>query len=355
MGCSLNKDPLKSPAFDVRDRPDRKSVHHDNKYFTQRQKQLIRQTWKRVSDRQVETGIEIFLKLFQLKPEAKRLFPFRDLEGEALLSNSLFRGHSIRFMFAIGSTVAHLDALDISCAPTFILLGRKHLWIGDFLSSGYLEAFIESVAYVFDDLLGENEHGDVYDAWQAVFKFVVGKMIEGYKLALEEAQRRRINSNSETEDNQTSKSTPHGYRKRSLQSDHDNHEVPATDDHGKEDTSNAYIKDVTEGKTSRIAKEPSKSGPAFNHGSSPSPSPDNSHDISHMACNEKQKDTFEAALTNGTSKASKCPYEHDRQELSATYSHTSDQTSPNSQNKINSEQNGQMDLVSETHSQYDNS
>ena len=98
-------------------------------------------------------------------------------------------------MYAIGSTVEHLDALDVSCGPTFCLLGRKHLqFIDNFMSAGYLDAFVESVAKVFEQVLPCDDSDDhltaeVYDAWRNVFTFVVDRMCEGYEQALEEAER----------------------------------------------------------------------------------------------------------------------------------------------------------------------
>ena len=152
-------------------------------YFTAKQKKLVRETWSKIHEHQTDMGVEIFLKLFQLKPETKTLFPFRDLDGDTLLSDATFRSHATRFMFAIGSTVSHLDALDVSCGTMFVLLGRKHTWIPDFPESGYLEAFTEAVAIVFEDKLGKNGNREVYVAWRAVFGYIAGKMIEGYNEA----------------------------------------------------------------------------------------------------------------------------------------------------------------------------
>ena len=200
MGCSMttyDSDYQKRPSSKQLSR--RKSYQLDDHYFTYHQKCLVRETWSKISHDQIEIGMQIFLKLFELKPEAKALFPFRDLDDAALTSNSLFRCHSMRFMLAIGGTVAHLDALDLSCGPTFVLLGRRHLWIGDFLESGYLDAFVESVACVFEELLLLNGNGngganEVHDAWKCVFQFVVDKMVEGYKEALEESRGKACNA-----------------------------------------------------------------------------------------------------------------------------------------------------------------
>ena len=81
------------------------------------------------------------------------------------------------------NTVDHLDALDVSCAPTLIQLGKRHAWIKELKSAGYMEAFIEAVALVFENELPENSSKEVHDAWRKVFSFLVDKLSEGYDQA----------------------------------------------------------------------------------------------------------------------------------------------------------------------------
>ena len=154
MGCQVSKS--SEDVDDVYEKAQGKAEHFDDSYFTQRQKQIIQETWQQINCDRVAKGIQIFSKIFQKKPEAKQLFPFRHLEGDELLENSTFRSHARRFMDAIGLTVQHLDALDVSCAPSFVQLGRKHFWIADFKTSGVLDVFINSIAEVFENQLPDS-------------------------------------------------------------------------------------------------------------------------------------------------------------------------------------------------------
>ena len=182
MGCQISKSA--ADADDVYEKASAKEVstdaHFDDSYFTQQQKQIILETWDQVNTDRIGKGTQIFSKIFEKKPEAKDLFPFRHLSGDELLSNHTFRFHARRFMDAIGLTVQHLDALDVSCAPSFVTLGRKHVWIADFKTSGVLDVFISSIAEVFEDQLPDRNHADVHDAWRRVFTFIVNKLCEGY-------------------------------------------------------------------------------------------------------------------------------------------------------------------------------
>ena len=178
MGCAATKD--KGVKDEDRHTKAQNRACFDDHYFTQKEKEIILETWGNVNNNKVEKGVQIFLKIFEKKPDAKQLFPFRDLTGDDLTSNTTFRLHARRFMDAIQNTVEHLDALDVSCGPTLILLGKRHVWIKELKSAGYMEAFVESVASVFEKELPNNSGTEVYDTWRKVFSFLVNKLFEGY-------------------------------------------------------------------------------------------------------------------------------------------------------------------------------
>ena len=59
--------------------------------LTKKQKTLILKSWKMLSPKQVQHARTIFLRIFEQNPDLKALFPFSELEGEALTSNPLFQ------------------------------------------------------------------------------------------------------------------------------------------------------------------------------------------------------------------------------------------------------------------------
>ena len=188
MGCTTSQQDeyMYEPSRPPESRTSKLSFS-DN-YFTARQKQLLRQTWTSLDKDPVDIGINIFLKIFEAKIETKQLFPFGALNGQQLLSNPLFRSHALRFIHAIGSVVKNLDALDLSCGPILIRLGRKHAWITDFVNQ-YLDVFKESTSKVFQEELGPAKcNEEVLEAWSNVFSFIAVKMNEGYEEALREKE-----------------------------------------------------------------------------------------------------------------------------------------------------------------------
>ena len=58
--------------------------------------------------------MDIFMRIFELIPHAKELFPLKTAVGEALVEHPYLKGHAMRFFNAIGMTVLHLDAWQVS-------------------------------------------------------------------------------------------------------------------------------------------------------------------------------------------------------------------------------------------------
>ena len=175
-GNSIRKDGLhKQGSVALNDMSD--------EHFTQQQKCLLRETWELLSEKQQQHGVAIFCNIFATQPNTKQLFPFRELEDDDLLKDSLFRSHSKRFMHAIETTVRHLDALDLILVPVLHRLGERHVKISGFKLE-YLSVFIESMLTVFADELGKKFTKEVRATWRHLGKFIASKMTEGYQNAL---------------------------------------------------------------------------------------------------------------------------------------------------------------------------
>ena len=59
---------------------------------------MIEESWEIISEDISGIGVKIFLELFNVKPEAKNLFPFKDHNTEDLWSDINFRGHTVRYI-----------------------------------------------------------------------------------------------------------------------------------------------------------------------------------------------------------------------------------------------------------------
>ena len=85
----------------------------DQYELTEKEKKLVRATWAKLADKSNEVSVGIFLRIFDLIPHAKELFPFKNAVGDALMEHPYLKGHAMRFFNAVGMTVVNLDALEV--------------------------------------------------------------------------------------------------------------------------------------------------------------------------------------------------------------------------------------------------
>jgi len=73
-------------------------------------KDRIRSTWPLLSHDPYGIGARVFLRIFQLAPDVRKLFNFDGMSETELVDNGLFRIHASRFIRAIDLAVNNLDA-----------------------------------------------------------------------------------------------------------------------------------------------------------------------------------------------------------------------------------------------------
>lgn len=147
--------------------------------FTDREKHIIKKTWKIVSNNMPGVGANIFLAIFSLNPEVKQIFPCRDATGDALLRDPNFRGHASRFMQAVGAAVDNIHDLDEAMGPLLLNLGQQHIHYAGFKLE-YFDIFIQAILKVFESELGSRYTAEVRQAWRKVVEFMISQMKEGY-------------------------------------------------------------------------------------------------------------------------------------------------------------------------------
>ena len=150
--------------------------------ISEKQKIIIRRTWKVLSADMKDTGIAVFLRIFNDNPEIKQLFPYRDKEIHQLLHTSEFKRHASRFMHAVGMGVANLDELEKSMSPTLLTLGKQHYTCVGFRPI-YFEIFYRAIVKVFREKLGLCYTAECEEAWCLVLVFMMEKLKKGYHLA----------------------------------------------------------------------------------------------------------------------------------------------------------------------------
>jgi len=169
--------------------PQRESSNNSEDLLTAEESAILKSEWSRLSRvNQQDMGMRIFLRIFELEPSTKRSFPeLLDLEGEELMSNTLFRCHGARFMRAVAAAVDNVDALDLVVIPNLIQLGRLHQSV-DGLSWRHLKAFEQAMADVWAaelDLSSSWSNSTSAAVWSKVFRLITSKVYEGFQMSSE--------------------------------------------------------------------------------------------------------------------------------------------------------------------------
>ncbi len=66
--------------------------------LTERQKTLIKTTWKELEADMAAIGTLVFLRIFNQNPKLKVIFPFRNNWGNDLVTHPAFARHSYRYV-----------------------------------------------------------------------------------------------------------------------------------------------------------------------------------------------------------------------------------------------------------------
>jgi hemoglobin-like flavoprotein len=124
---------------------------------------------------QTRGGETIFLRLFELEPEARTLFKFT--EHEDIKKNPQFAAHARAIFDMIDLVISSLGPDLEPLAEDLIDLGRRHIQHG--VHKSYLPIMQRSVVDSLSQILGRHFTEDDREAWKVIFKFLISHMIKG--------------------------------------------------------------------------------------------------------------------------------------------------------------------------------
>lgn len=156
--------------------------------MSESEKRIVKKTWKYLARDMTFYGTRVFLRIFELKPDLKALFPFHNKEDEALVNDQNFIGHASRFMQAVGAAIDNINNLHLYFGPLLVGLGRQHVEFGGFKPE-YWDVFTEAMIFVWEKELGDNFDGRCKIAWRKIFEFIMEQLKDGYKQRSDEETR----------------------------------------------------------------------------------------------------------------------------------------------------------------------
>ncbi len=157
-------------------------ANNDEWGFTDRQKTIVRKTWKLLATDLTGRGIKVFTRIFEIQPDLKQLFSFRNAEGEAMLKDTRFKGHASRFMNSVGAVVDNLDNLSETLKPLLTELGMNHVNFQGF-EPEYFNVFFKAMNQVWAEDLGSKFTAEAQEAWTLVFSFIMDNLKLGFAMA----------------------------------------------------------------------------------------------------------------------------------------------------------------------------
>lgn len=144
--------------------------------------EIVRKTWPTLAKDLQGNGLQVFLRIFELRPETKALFSVENVRHSELARNVVIKAHGARFLNAIGAAVDNLDEVDQEdnklCKMLFGL-GQQHKHFKGFKPE-YFEVFYEALMWQWKHCMGDQFTTEVSDTWSHVFVIIIEKLKEGY-------------------------------------------------------------------------------------------------------------------------------------------------------------------------------
>ncbi|ELU03358.1 hypothetical protein CAPTEDRAFT_190593 [Capitella teleta] len=142
---------------------------------------LVRVTWEQLKTNLTlaNLGKKVFLRIFNLKPDIKKLFPFSDVWGDDLIRHPKFVLHSERFMLVVDCCVQNLECIKSEHGEMLANLGRAHVNYKGFSRENF-EVFMKAIWYVWYHQLKDSMDSEVECAWKKLLLFIIVQQRAGY-------------------------------------------------------------------------------------------------------------------------------------------------------------------------------
>ncbi|XP_054758842.2 uncharacterized protein LOC129264905 [Lytechinus pictus] len=141
----------------------------------ERQKTLVRNTWKTLEKKAELHGSMMFAKLTSDHPDIGKLFSFggKNLSYGELLVDPDVRAHGMRVIDTLGSVVEDLDDMEL-VVQILEDLGQRHNSYN--AKKTHIKAVGEALLFTLEQAIGAGFTSDVKAAWTAVFNIVADTM-----------------------------------------------------------------------------------------------------------------------------------------------------------------------------------
>lgn len=144
--------------------------------FTDRQKQLVRETWKIVQADIAKVGVITFMRLFEKYPDVQDIFiPFKGQTLEELKNCDRLREHGLQVMRTVEKVIARLDE-PRKMYTMLYELGQKHVMFNTKVD--YMDLIGPQFILAIKPTIEDSWTIETEEAWSDFFKMVTFIMKE---------------------------------------------------------------------------------------------------------------------------------------------------------------------------------
>jgi hemoglobin-like flavoprotein len=142
---------------------------------------IVQKTWPIIAKDLKETGLQVFLKIFDMCPEIKKSFSLENVPSSELSRNAFIKAHGTRVMTTISAAVEGFQDIgrnNNSLCKLLTVLGQQHKRHNGFRPE-FFEIFYESLMWQWERCLGYAFTPEVSDTWSHLFVFIMVTLEEG--------------------------------------------------------------------------------------------------------------------------------------------------------------------------------
>ncbi|XP_072043424.1 globin-1-like [Amphiura filiformis] len=176
------------------------TIETEDSRFTEQQKDLLRNTWKGVWNKDVKLkfSVSLFKNLFTAHPELQQLFRgMKEIEElETLIKSPKLKAHALRVVSSVNNLIENLDSPEVF-VEMLKNLARSHK--GNNVSKLNFEQLGPILIMTMREFLGDELSPKATDAWVAAYTFIVESVWGEYQLMVQESEELSLNGNSEPE------------------------------------------------------------------------------------------------------------------------------------------------------------
>ncbi|XP_060071947.1 uncharacterized protein LOC132551816 [Ylistrum balloti] len=138
--------------------------------FTDRQRELVVQTWGIIQEDMARVGVVMFMKLFETHPDVQDVFmPFKGQSKEDLKHSSQLKAHALRVMNTVEKCLGRMNE-PAKLQEMLHDLGTRHVMYS--AKVDYIDLIGPQFIWAIQSSVGDQWTPEVEQAWSDLFKLI---------------------------------------------------------------------------------------------------------------------------------------------------------------------------------------